>query len=76
MAARKDGDDAALLAGAAEAAWESLAALPHAADRSCADLWLIPVLREAGERGAAARADGRLLTLGAAVEAALGALRA
>ncbi|HEX6487739.1 MAG TPA: helix-turn-helix domain-containing protein [Candidatus Dormibacteraeota bacterium] len=75
LAARGDLEAAALIAGAAEAAWETLAAIPHPADRTCADRWLLPALRDAGDPGAAARSEGRLLPLEDAVDAALGSLR-
>jgi non-specific serine/threonine protein kinase len=40
---------AARLAGAAEATWESIGAMPHPADRASADHWLRPVLDRIGE---------------------------
>lgn len=75
LAARGDLEAAALIAGAAEAAWERLAALPHPPDRASADRWLAHGLRDGGERCAAARSQGRQLLLEDAVAAALGALR-
>jgi hypothetical protein len=62
---------AAVVAGAGEATWESIGAGPHPADRRSRDRWLLPVLESAGATGAAACAEGHALALEDAVAYAL-----
>lgn len=55
---------AARLAGAAEATWESIGAMPHPADRASADHWLRPVFDRIGEsEWRTPFADGRAMRL-------------
>jgi len=71
LAASGNWRGAAITAGTAEATWESIGAGPHPADRASTDWWLLSVLKSAGDAGAAARAEGRALSLEDAVAYAL-----
>jgi predicted ATPase/transcriptional regulator with XRE-family HTH domain len=63
---------AARIAGAAEATWESMGAMPHPADRASADRWLRSAPDHIGEsEWQAAFAEGQEMQLDAAVSYAL-----
>ena len=72
LAAGGDQTRAAVAAVAAEAAWESVGARPHPADRLAIDRVLRPVIDAAGEAWRRAFAEGRAMALEDAVARSLG----